>query len=448
MRSRNRTGWAIILGAASLAAGCGGYEQAPAPQALSARPVPAIGPLAAPKSPDQIGAPAGITRASAPMADPRTTAEVLLGEKLFFEPRLSVNGTVACATCHDPAWGFTDRLQIAVGVKGRVGQRNSPSVLNALYNRFQFWDGRARTLQQQAALPLTNPVEMAQPTADAAAAAIADDRGYQQDFRTAFGRAPNATDLVQAIAAYERTQFSFNAPFDRFTAGDQSAISESAKRGWTLFNGKARCNSCHGLPDEAADPALFTDRGFHNIGVGVAQHDVVRLACRAETQVNAQSPLELDRAALMTDLTALGRYLVTRRPADIAAFKTPGLRNVMITAPYFHDGSHTTLWDVVDHYNKGGEANPWLDPAIQPLGLTDPEIDDLVEFLATLTSAQYGDLGEKELARQRELAHASRPDRDTARAFGPKFAQPTAALVCTQPVAMRGAGTGPMQVVR
>jgi cytochrome c peroxidase len=432
MRIRSRAGRAIALGAGLLAAGCGGAHRYPpaSPIAASARPIPAGGPLAAPKSPDQTGAPAQAIAAAAPADNPQTAAKAALGERLFFDGRLSLTGTVACSTCHDPAWGFTDRQAVAVGVNGRVGQRNAPTVLNALFNRFQFWDGRVQTLEQQAALPLINPVEMAQPSVEAAAAAIAQDRDYQRAFHAAFKRPPNASDLVSAIAAYERTQFAFNSPFDHFMAGDSGAISDEAKHGLALFNGKAHCSRCHALSDPTLDAPLFTDRGFHNIGVSIAQHNVVELACRAHAQVSAQNAVAIDRAALMTDMTALGRFLVTRRQTDIAAFKTPGLRNVMITAPYFHDGSHLTLWDVVDHYNKGGELNPWLDPAIQPLGLSDGEIDDLVAFLATLTTAQYRDLGDRELARQRELARASRPRRDTARAFGPTPVRSQPSMIC------------------
>jgi len=394
-------------------------------------PIPAAGPLAEPKSLTQVGVPVEATRAAAPADNPQTPEKITLGEKLFFDGRLSVDGTVACSTCHDPARAFTDGRPVSIGVKGRAGQRNSPTILNALYNKTQFWDGRAKTLEEQAALPIANPSEMGQPSLDAAVAQIAALPEYQQAFKSVFGRPPNGTDLVRAIASYERTQFSFDSPFDHFVAGDKNAISESARRGWELFNTRARCNKCHALTEQKRDPTYFTDNDFHNIGVGIIRHDVVALACKAEQLVNSSNATAIDHAAIQTNMSALGRFLITKKDADIASFKTPGLRNVLITAPYFHDGSQETLWDVMDHYNKGdGIHNPYLDEDIQPLALSEAEIDDVVAFLATLTSSQYAGEGARELARQRELSRASRPQRDTARAFGPKPVQPKPSRSC------------------
>jgi len=429
-------GWrqaALVAGAGVLIVACKPATRPPSGAAENARPIPAAGPLAAPKSLGQVGTPVAATRAAAPADNPQTPAKVALGEKLFFDGRLSVDGTVACSTCHDPARAFTDGLPAAVGVNGRVGQRNSPTILSALYNNTQFWDGRAPTLEAQAALPIINPFEMGQPNLDAAALAIAGDRDYQQAFRTVFGRPPNGADLVRAIASYERSQFAFDSPFDHFIAGDKTAISESAKHGWKLFNTKARCNLCHAVSEKVRDPTFFTDNDFHNIGIGIIRHNVAALACQALAQVNSQNAVGLDRAAIETPLSTLGRYLITQREPDIAAFKTPGLRNVLMTAPYFHDGSQATLWDAMDHYNKGdGVKNPWLDNDMRPLALTETEIDDVVAFLASLTSAQYREQGERELARQREIARTMRPQRDTARAFGPKPVEPAVSLTCRQ----------------
>src|SRR6201998_2084717 len=388
-------------------------------------PIPPDGPLARPKSLQQVGVPVEANRAAAPNDNPQTPEQIALGEKLFFDGRLSVDGTVACSTCHDPARAFTDGRPVSIGVKGRAGQRNSPTILNALYNVAQFWDGRAKTLEEQAALPIMNPSEMGQPSMDAAVARIAPVPEYEQAFRRAFGRAPNGTDLVRAIAAYERTQFSFDSPFDRFIAGDKNAISESAKRGWNLFNTKARCNKCHALTEQKRDPIFFMDKDFHNIGIGILRHNVVAEACKAEQELNSGNTIDVDRAAIKSDMSVLGRFLVTKKDSDIGSFKTPNLRNVLITAPYFHDGSKATLWDVLDHYNKGdGIKDPWLDEDMQPLGLSESEIDDVVASLASLTSAQYMEQGMKELERQRSLSRTSRPQRDTARAFGPKPVQP------------------------
>jgi cytochrome c peroxidase len=388
-------------------------------------PIPIDGPLARPKSLKQTGVPVEATRAAAPADNPQTPEKLALGEKLFFDGRLSVDGTVACSTCHDPARAFTDGRPVSMGVKGRVGQRNAPTILNALYNQAQFWDGRAKTLEDQAALPIVNSMEMGQPSLDAAVKSIAAIPEYAEAFRSVFGRPVNGIDLVRAIASYERTQVSFDSPFDHFIAGEKNAISDSAKRGWELFNTKARCNKCHALTKEKRDSTFFMDKDFHNIGIGILRHNVVAEACKAEVEINSGNTIDVDRAAIQTDMSVLGRFLLTKKDADIASFKTPSLRNVLITAPYFHDGSQATLWDVMDHYNKGdGIKNPWLDEDMQPLGLSEPEIDDVVAFLASLTSSQYQDQGARELERQRSLSRISRPQRDSARAFGPKPVQP------------------------
>src|SRR6266478_1605030 len=398
---------------------------------LKVPPIPKAGPLAQPKSIHQVGAPAAATRAAIPPDNPQTPEKIALGKKLFFDGRLSVDGTVACSTCHDPARAFTDGRPVSIGVKGRVGQRNAPTVLNALYNKTQFWDGRVKTLEEQAALPIANPSEMGQPSLDVAVAQIAALPEYKQAFQSVFGRSPSGLGLVRAIASYERTQFSFDSPFDHFIAGDKNAISESAKRGWDLFNTRARCNKCHALTEEKRDATYFTDNDFHNIGIGIIRHDVVALACQAEPLVNSGNATAIDHAAIQTDMSALGRFLITKKDADIASFKTPDLRNVLITAPYFHDGSQETLSDVMDHYNKGdGIHDPYLDEDMQPLALSEEEIDDVVALLATLTSSQYTEQGVKEVARQRELSRTHRPQRDTARAFGPKPTQPKPSRSC------------------
>jgi cytochrome c peroxidase len=316
---------------------------AQAPQDIGkAPPIPKNGPLGKPRSLDQVGVPLAATRAVIPAGNPQTPEKIELGMELFFDGRLSADGTVACSTCHDPARAFTDGRPVSIGIKGRVGQRNAPTILNALFNKTQFWDGRVTTLEEQAALPITNPVEMAQPSLDAAVARIGKIGEYERRFRRVFGRPPNGTDLMRALASYERTQISFDSPFDHFIAGDQNAISESAKRGWKLFNTRARCNKCHALTDQTQDVTYFTDNDFHNIGVGMIRHNVATLAVKAEKLVNSKSAAAIDNAAIQTELSALGRFLVTKKEADIASFKTPDLRNVVMTAPYFHDGSEAT----------------------------------------------------------------------------------------------------------
>src|SRR5947208_10071855 len=396
-----------------------------ATKAAAQPPIPKAGPLAQLRSPQQVGLPVDQTRAVLPPDNPQTPEKIALGRKLFFDGRLSADGSVACASCHNPERAFTDGKPTSTGIHGRVGQRNAPTILNALYNKTQFWDGRAKTLEEQAALPIVNPLEMGQPSMDAAVTRIAALAEYQRAFRGVFGRPPNSPDLVRAIASYERTQVSFDSPFDHFIAGDANALDDSAKRGWELFNTRGRCNKCHALSEDKRDVTYFTDNDFHNIGIGIIRHHVVALARQAEQLIEAGDLTAIDRAAIQTDMSALGRFLITKKGPDIASFKTPDLRNVLVTGPYFHDRSQETLWDVMDHYNKGdGPQNPYLDEDIQPLALTEGEIDDVVAFLASLTSADYAEQGRKELARQREISRTKRPQRDTARAFGPKPPRP------------------------
>jgi len=389
-----------------------------------APPLPKAGPLAEPRSSTQVGFPTALT---AYVISPTTLrpARVALGEKLFFEARLSGDGTVACATCHDPNRAFTDGRPVSVGIHGSIGQRNAPSILNALYNKHQFWDGRVTTLEEQAALPIANPAEMGSASLGDAVSRIAGDRDYRTQFVRAFGHGVNAQDMLSAIAAYERTLASFDSPFDHFVAGEANAISDAAKRGWELFNTKARCNLCHALTDNQRDTTLFMDNDFHNIGIGILRHRVGPLALEAERELAQGHLSDIDSAAIGSEMSVLGRFLVTKEQGDIASFKTPGLRNVLVTGPYFHDGSMQTLWDVMDHYNKGdGIADPWLDKDMLPLALTESQIDDVVAFLATLTSPQYKELGDREYARQLALSKVRRPQRDTGRAFGPKPKQP------------------------
>src|SRR5215469_4122717 len=265
MRAALRTRWWVTLSLAVTAAvldlGCNGagkranteaqatpgeVAQQPTPKAP---PIPPEGPLARPKSLQQTGLPESATRAAIPADNPQSPEKIALGEKLFFDGRLSADGTVACSTCHDPERAFTDGRPLSVGIKGRVGQRNAPTILNALYNKTQFWDGRVKTLEEQAALPIVNPIEMGQPNIQAAVSAIAAIDEYKQAFQQVLGRPLNGPDLVGAIASYERTEVSFDSPFDHFIAGEPNAVDDAAKRGWELFNTKARCNKCHALTE-------------------------------------------------------------------------------------------------------------------------------------------------------------------------------------------------------
>jgi cytochrome c peroxidase len=319
-----------------------------------------------------------------PADNPPTEAKALLGRKLYFDTRLSAAGNMACATCHSPATGFADPRgqKTSAGGDGRFGPRNTPTVLNAAMLAEQFWDGRAATLEEQAVLPFINPIEMGVPDHPALERLVAGLPEYPPLFRAAFGTEQVTVDRIgEAIASFERTLISLSAPIDRFLAGDQSAIPEAAKRGWELFNAKARCNTCHGWVE--AFP-LFTDELYHNIGVETKNVDFDALAARARQA--ATSPEAFEKLAFEPDASALGRFIVTREPKDIGAFKTPQLRNVALTAPYMHDGSQATLLEVIEFYDKGGEKNPNLDGGIRPLGLTPEERADLVELMKTFTS--------------------------------------------------------------
>ena len=300
----------LVTGTTILIFGC---ERSAKKASLQLPLIPETDPLAQPKSLQQVGAPVEMTHAAIPADNPQTPEKISLGQRLFFDRRLSVNGTVSCSTCHDPALAFTDRKPTSVGVQGRVGQRNAPTVLNALYNKTQFWDGRVNTLEEQAALPIVNSVEMGHPNLDAAVAQIAAVKEYEQAFRAVFGHPPNGPDLVRAIASYERTQLSFDSPFDHFIAGDKNAIDESAKRGWELFNNQARCNKCHALTDTKRDTTNLIDDDFHNIGIGIIRHNVVALARQAEQLIKTADTAAIDHAAIQTDMSVLGRFLITKQ---------------------------------------------------------------------------------------------------------------------------------------
>jgi len=354
-------------------------------------------------------------RYAVPADNGLTPARIALGRKLYFDMRLSADGTVACATCHDASRGFSDRRNVAEGIRDQLGKRRTPTVMNAALFQSQFWDGRAPRLEDQAKLPIVNPIEMGQPSGAAAIAAIASDPQYVQMFKAAYGHAPNYADLGRAIASYERTLIFLDSPFDRWQAGDESAISEQAKRGFALFNGAARCASCHMI--NGSNP-LGTDNRFHNVGVSARHQNFEALARQALAILaraqGAAGTAAIDKLALSTDMSELGRFMVTKNRSDIGAFKTEQLRNVGITAPYMHDGSMQTLWDVMDHYNKGGEENPFLDGGIEPLALSEAQIDDVVAFLFTLTDRRFAAENAAAYRTQRERAQKFRPFRDEA----------------------------------
>ena len=299
--------------------------------------------------------PLGLKPVSVPKDNPQTAEKISLGKQLYFDKRLSKDNSVSCASCHAPEKGFSNGDRFATGVDGAKGGRSAPSVINAAYYLQQFWDGRAASLEEQALGPIANPIEMALSIEDAV------DRlnkiaGYKSQFQNVFGTDANPDGIAKAIAAYERTVLSGNAPFDKYKAGDESALSEAAERGRKLFFGKANCAACHAGPN-------FSDNSYHNIGIGM----------------DAKEP---DK----------GRVAVSNLGGDTGAFKTPTLREIARTAPYMHDGSLKTLEEVVEHYAKGGIANEWLDEEVFKLRLSDQDKADVVTFMKEgLASPDYPD---------------------------------------------------------
>lgn len=310
-------------------------------------------------TPIRLTAPLGLPPVPAPDNSPPTRELVELGRTLFFSRKLSVDGTLSCASCHDPATAFADPRPVSLGVRGRRGKRNAPTVLNAAYYRLLFWDGRARSLEEQASGPILNDLEMAH-SLEGLLRTCEQDSELRASFRRAYGQGPiSLAKITHALASFERTLLSGDSPFDRFFfAGDRTALSPAARRGLEIFRhpAKGNCAACHTIGER---DALFTDQAFHNLGVG------------------------LDPEGHLTDL---GRFLLSRRDLDRGAFRTPSLRNVALTAPYMHDGSLKTLKEVVDFYVGGGSWNPYLDKQIKPLThLSAQERADLVAFLESLT---------------------------------------------------------------
>jgi cytochrome c peroxidase len=319
-------------------------------------------------------------------ADNRLTAEkVALGRQLFFDPLLSADGTISCASCHQPQRGFADAEPLAVGIGGRRGTRNSMSLLNVIYNPAQFWDGRTDTLEEQALQPLTHPDEMGNSNLAEVLIRIRNKPEYQAAFRGAFGEKTRieAREVAMALASYERTLLSGNSPFDRFQSGDETALSADARRGLALFRGRGRCSRCHVVNEQQP---LFTNFAYQNTGVAAGAPSFDRLARLAARLIEgAPSPRPLVEIEREVGSHELGRALHSGLLFEIGSYRTPSLRNVGITAPYFHDGSAKSLAEVVQFYNRGGRTNLNLDEELHPLGLTAAEERDLVQFLESLT---------------------------------------------------------------
>ena len=283
----------------------------------------------------------------APEDNPITPAKASLGKALFFDPRLSGSGAIACATCHNPALGWQDGMARGVGHHGGVLSRHTPTILNIAWSEPLFWDGRAATLEEQAKGPLSAPAEMNMPL-DRAVEILRANRGYRAGFAAAFPGEPITIDtMVKAIATYQRTVISGVAPFDRWVNGEAGALPEAAKRGFVTFETKAGCAACH-------SGWRFTDDGFHDTGLPGD---------------------DMGRAKIMPGLPILEH-----------AFKTPTLRNVADRAPYMHDGSLPTLEAVINHYDHGYIDRPSLSPEVRRPKLTAQEKADLVAFMQSLSS--------------------------------------------------------------
>lgn len=303
-------------------------------------------------------------RVRIPKDNPLTKGKVELGKQLYFDPRLSRDETISCASCHDPKLGWSNGAAVATGIDGQTGGRSAPTIINSAYlnagsPRFtkvpQFWDGRSDDLEGQALGPIQNPIEMAMKM-DVAIERLNKIDGYRRQFQEVFGTNVTEEGIAKAIASFERTILSGDAPIDRYLDGNKEALSEAARRGWEVFSSgnKGNCTACHTYPN-------FADGGYHNIGVGM----------------DSEQP-------------DLGRFAVSQLDGDKGRFKTPTLREIARTAPYMHDGSEETLEEVVEYYVKGGIKNPFLDEEMKPLKLTDQEKADLVTFMKeALSSEKY-----------------------------------------------------------
>jgi cytochrome c peroxidase len=317
--------------------------------------------------PITIKAPLGLPPVPVPADNPLTEESIALGRRLYYDPQLSLDSTISCASCHGPQTGFSDARSVSIGVGGKTGTRHSPTVINSAYSGLQFWDGRAASLEEQAVGPMANPVEMAH-SLDGVVKRVQADATYREPFKKAWGTDQITIDMVaKSIASFERTVIAGDSPFDRFYYGrDKNALSPAAQRGLKIFTDpkKANCQVCHTIGQTYA---LFTDNKFHNLGVG---------------------------ADLNGKLTDVGRYAVTKNDADMGAFKTPSLRNLAHREPYMHDGTFPNLKESLNHYIGGGNMNDHLDKEMHALDfLTFDERDDLLAFLDSLNGKLPDNIG-------------------------------------------------------
>lgn len=314
--------------------------------------------LQAQPKPATFAVPSGLPPIIWPKDNPYTPAKAELGRLLYFDTRISADGTLSCATCHHPSKAFTDQSAVSTGIRGQKGGVSSPTVINRAYGMLQFWDGRAASLEAQAVGPMANPIEMGN-SHPVVVKTLKGIPGYRTRFKQVFGTDDITLDHVaMAIATFERTVLSGNAPYDKYRAGNKSAMTPAQIRGMDVFFNKAKCDQCH-------ENANFTLNAFHNLGVG-------------QNKANPDP----------------GRFDVTKNPADFGAFKTPTLREIEHTFPYMHDGSLKTLEEVVDFYDKGGIPNKNLDENIKKLNLTPQNKSDLVAFMKALSGTGWQQLTE------------------------------------------------------
>ncbi len=290
--------------------------------------------------------PLGLDKRPVPENNPLTAKRVTLGRKLFFDPILSKDKTVACASCHQPEHGFSGATAKSRGIEGKEGNRKPPTLLNRAFGTSFFWDGRVTTLEEQALQPIENPNEMGSRVADVLIR-LKEHEDYRKMFAAAFDDGVTAASLAQALAGFERALVRGDSPVDRFRINsDHDALGATERHGLWLYESKGLCWKCHSGQN-------FTDEGFHNTGVSWGGSD-------------------------------LGRYGVTKNESDRGQFKTPTLRGIALRAPYMHDGSVPTLEAVIEFYSRGGLKNPHLDPVIKPLNLSEEERRALVAFLKVL----------------------------------------------------------------
>lgn len=350
-----------------------------------------------------------LPRAGAPVPSALSRARIALGRKIFFDRRLSLNGTMSCGMCHVPEQAFTNNeLSVAVGINGRSARRNAPSLINVGFYDTLFLDGRDNRLETQFFSPLLAANEMANPSVGHVIARLAALPRYPAMFEAAFGPGGQliTPDRVgHALAAYQRSLLAGASRFDQWRFGGQgNALNAQEKHGFELFVGQAGCVNCHRI---GQTHAIFTDQQFHDTGYGwmreqQRQHPepVTRVELAPGQFVSVASAI-IDSVSL-PPVKDLGRYEVTLNPLDLWRFRTPQLRNVALTAPYMHDGGFRTLAQVLAFYNRGGEPHPGQSDSIKPLGLTAPQLRALEAFLGTLTST-----GLEQLVHE---ARSARPD--------------------------------------